>query len=211
MAWDVPRRDVAYFMRRLYRQHLTTLAGGNVSCRTGDGSIAVTPSGTDKALVRADDVVVLDGDGRNLTPDLRASSETLLHLRIYQSHPAIGAVVHAHPVTASAFACAETPIDIGLLCETYCLLEPPLTVPYHESATEALADHAAELAGRSCALLLRNHGAVTTGADLTEAFCRMELLEEAARVTLLARQLEGVRWLSDAERAGLDRLMGRAE
>jgi L-fuculose-phosphate aldolase len=211
LDWEAPRREVAYFMRRLYRQRLTTTAGGNVSCRAGDGSIMVTPAGTDKALVRGDDIAVLDIEGRPLTPDLRPTSEYLLHLRIYQSHPAVGAVVHAHPVTASAFACSQTPIDIGLLCETYALLETPVRLPYAESATEELAARVAEGAGRSCALLLGNHGAVTTGASLTEAFSRMEVLEEAARVTLLARQLEGVRHLTDEERTGLDRLMGRPE
>jgi L-fuculose-phosphate aldolase len=152
---------------------------------------------------------VIDLQGRNLTPDLKPSSEGQIHLRLYQQHPHIGAVIHAHPTTVCAFACAETPIDLSLLCETYALLDPPVTAPYALSGTPELAESVAECAARSSCILLQNHAVLTTGADLLQAFHRVELLEEAARVTLLARQLEGVRHLTAEERAGLDQLIGR--
>jgi L-fuculose-phosphate aldolase len=209
MAWEAQRRQVAHIMRRLYHRRLTNPAGGNVSCRAADGSIVVTASGGDKACLRAEDVAVLDPDGRNLTPQVRPTSESPMHLRIYQVHPSVGAVVHAHPVTAGAFTCAETPIDIQLLCETYALLEQPVVVPYTLTGTAELADKVAAAAGQSSSILVQNHGVLTTGADLLQAFTRLELLDEAARVTLISRQLDGVRHLTPTEMADLDRLMGR--
>ncbi|HHX42315.1 MAG TPA: class II aldolase/adducin family protein [Armatimonadetes bacterium] len=203
------RRAVARCMRRVYRLRLTSATGGNISCRAGADRFAITPSGIDKARIRAREVGLIDLEGRNLTPELKPSCEWLMHLRIYQRYPSVGAIVHAHPVTLSAFSCAETPIDIGLLSETYALLDPPVVAPYALMGTEELAEIVAECAGRSSAILLRNHAVVTTGANLMQAFSRLEVLEEAARVTLITRQLEGVRGLSPEQRAELDRFMGR--
>lgn len=203
------RTQVAAMLRRIYERHLTTSTGGNVSVRCPDGVIAITPSGIDKATVTADQVALLQPDGANLTPTLRPSSEGKMHLAIYAQHPAVQAVVHAHPPTASLFACSATPIDLGLLCETYALLDPPVKAPYALSGSDELALVVAEYAGRSCAILLENHAVLTTGQDLMQAFQRLELLEGAARATLAAAQLSNVRRLTDVEKRELDRLVGR--
>ncbi|HSV74239.1 MAG TPA: class II aldolase/adducin family protein [Chthonomonadales bacterium] len=203
------RREVARFLRRLYRMRLTTTTGGNVSCRTADGSVAITPSGADKARVRAADVALLSADGALLTPGLEPSSEGSMHVRIYARCPEVRAIVHAHPPVASVFACADTPIDLGLLCETHALLDEPIVTPYARSGTAELAEVVAESAARSSCIIMRSHAVVTTGATLLQAFSRLELLEEAARATLIARQLDGVRRLTAEQRAELDRLVGR--
>jgi L-fuculose-phosphate aldolase len=209
VEFEAERRAVAYFVRRIYRQRLTTATGGNISCRVGEDRLLLTCSGLDKARLKACQVALLDLEGGNLTPHLNPSSEWRIHLAIYQRHSEIRAVIHAHPTTASAFTCAETPIDLGLLCETYALLDPPVLAPYALSGTPELADIVADCAGRSSSILLQNHAVLTTGADLMQAFSRLELLEEAARMTLLARQLEGLRPLTREERTELDRLVGR--
>lgn len=209
MEFTAERKEVAYWVRRIYRLRLTTATGGNVSRRAGEDRIVLTPSGIDKARVRSEQVTVMTLDGQNLTPGLKPSSESRLHLRIYQRYPHIGAIIHAHPTTACAFACAVTSIDPGLLCETYALLDPPVKALYALSSTRELAEIVAECAAHSSCILLQNHAVLTIGADLMQAFYRLELLEEAARVTLIARQLEGVRHLTADERADLDHLVGR--
>ncbi|HQL09126.1 MAG TPA: class II aldolase/adducin family protein, partial [Lentisphaeria bacterium] len=85
MIYAEEREQVAYFMRRLYRQGLTTTSGGNISCRVGDGCVAITASKLDKAELAASGVgvVELDGGG-NLTPELGLSIETGMHLAIYR-------------------------------------------------------------------------------------------------------------------------------
>jgi len=204
------RAAVAAFMRRIYRTGLTSSTGGNVSCRASGGRIAITPAGIDKARIRPPDVAVMDLSGTLLTPGVQASSESVMHLAIYRRYPSVGAVIHAHPVTASAFACSTTPIRVDLTCETYALLDPPVLAPYALSGTDELARIVADAAGKSCCVLLQNHAVLTVGADLLEAFRRLELLEEAARLTLITRQLEGVRALNPEEKAALDRLVGRS-
>ncbi len=208
-AFIAERTDVAYFMRRLYELRLTTTSGGNVSCRAGDDACAITPSAVDKARITADQVAIIALDGTNRTPELTASSETAMHLRIYERLPEVGAIVHAHSPTVSAFVCAETPIRVDLLSETYALLDEPLMVPYARTGTDELADLVARYAERSSCLLLRNHAATTTGRDLLQAFNRMELLEDAARITLMVRQLDGVTALTPDHKRALDELMGR--
>lgn len=209
MQFKQERREAAYILRRLYERGLTTTSGGNVSVRAGGDRFVVTPSGNDKARVRARDVVVMGFDGVNHTPDLRPSVEASMHARILQVVPGVGAVVHAHPPTASAFTCAETPIDLTLVSETYAILEQPVMAPYAISGSDALAESVARCAARSSTVLLQNHGVLVTGATLMQAYDRLEVLEAAARITLIVRRLEGVRRLTAEEQAELDLLMGR--
>lgn len=209
MEQEAARREVAYVARRLYAMRLTTTSGGNVSCRLDDGGFAITPSGTDKARIRAADVVLLALDGSSRTAGARPSSEFLMHLRIYARCRAVHAVVHAHPPCASAFACADTPIRRDLLAETYALLDEPVTAPYALTTTDELADTVAACAARSSCILMRSHGVTTTGATLLQAFDRMELLEAAASITLMAARLEGARALTPDQRGQIDLLVGR--
>ena len=194
------RQEIAYFMRRLYRQGLTTTSGGNISMRVDAETIAITPSALDKARIRANQVGLMRTDGTNLTPELRPSIETRMHLELYAARVGVGAIVHAHPVTASAFTAAATPIDCTLLVESCAILGTPVVAPYAPMGTPELARRVAEAARDADCILMRNHGVVSLGGDLLEAFDRMELLEAAARMTVVARGLDGVTPLTAAQR-----------
>jgi len=211
MEYYDERKEVAYFTRRLYRRRLTTTSGGNVSLRVSDDLMAITPAALDKARTRASQVALVGNAGHTLTPGLRPSSETPMHLRIYASCPGVRAVIHAHPTTACVFTCTDTPLNLDLLAEPYALVDPPVIAPFALSGSGELAGIVAECATRSSSILLRNHGIVTTGATLLQAFDRMELLEEAARVALLARQVEGVTPLTPEAKQQLDALVGRLD
>ncbi|MBO5924310.1 MAG: class II aldolase/adducin family protein, partial [Lentisphaeria bacterium] len=78
------QESIASFMRRLYRQFLTTTSGGNISCRTADGNIAITASQSDKGEQSPDMVGIVTLNGENLTPHLKLSIETSMHLAIYR-------------------------------------------------------------------------------------------------------------------------------
>lgn len=203
------RLEVAAVLRRLYDRHLTTTSGGNVSARVGSDAFAITPGRLDKSVVKGEQVAVLGLDGSNHTPDIVPSSEWLMHATIYRLLPTVAAVVHAHPPVASLFACTDTPIDRALLCETYALLDPLVTVAYARSGSPALAQRVAEAACHSSCLLLQNHGVLATGASVVEAFTRLELIEEAARATWMSRFLDGVRRLTEGEMRDLDTYVGR--
>ena len=115
------RREIAYFMRRLYKMGLTTTSGGNIS-RLCDDYVLMTPSTLDKARLKAKHIVVLSLEGENLTPDLKPTMEKEMHIEIYRKNSEVKAIVHAHPVTATAFACTGKSVSTTLIAESYAIL-----------------------------------------------------------------------------------------
>lgn len=179
------RKEVARFMRRLYKQGLTSTSGGNISLRLSDELIAITPSATDKGRMKWKEVGIMNILGENLTSDLKPSIESGMHLAIYKRKPAIKAIVHAHPVCASAFTAMKCSIETDLTAEACAILGTPVVVPYALMGTAELAEKAAENIDKSDILLLENHGVLATGENLLQAFDKTEVLENAARMTLI--------------------------
>jgi L-fuculose-phosphate aldolase len=179
------RKEVARFMRRLYKYGLTTTSGGNISLRISDDIIVITPSATDKGRMRWREVGIMHISGENLTPDLKPSIESDMHLSIYKRKNDIKAIVHAHPVCASAFTARKAKINTCLTAEACAILGNPVLVPYALMGTGELASVAAENIMISDILLLENHGILTTGSNLLQAFDKIEVLENAAKMTLI--------------------------
>jgi L-fuculose-phosphate aldolase len=182
--YKTERKEVARFMRRLYKQGLTTTSGGNISLRISDNLIAITPSATDKGSMKWEEVGLLTMNGENLTPDLKPSIESAMHLSIYRRKN-IKAIVHAHPTFATAFTAMKNRININLTAEATAILREPVSVPYALMGTKKLADLVSEYVDKSEILLLENHGILTTGKTLLQAFDKIEVLENAARMTLI--------------------------
>jgi len=180
------RKEIARFMRRLYRQGLTTTSGGNISLQVSDKHIVITPSATDKGRMKWNEVGIVSKDGRSLTPELKPSIETGMHLEIYRRKGA-GAIVHAHPVFATTFTALKEKIDTTLTAEACAILGEPLFVPYELMGSEELAMRVADYIEKSETLLLENHGVITFAGDLLHAFDRIEVLETAAKMTVIAR------------------------
>jgi L-fuculose-phosphate aldolase len=180
------RKEVARFMRRLYSHGLTTTSGGNISMRITDDLIAITPSATDKGRMRWKEVGILNILGENLTPELKPSIESGMHLSIYKKKKEVAAIVHAHPVFASAFTAMKCKINTDLTAEARAILGDPMVVPYALMGTGELAAIASEYVMNYDILLLENHGILTTGSNLLQAFDKIEVLENAAKMTLIA-------------------------
>ena len=100
---------------RIYQRGLVAANDGNLSVRVGENALWVTPTGVSKGFMTEDMLVKLDLDGNVLAGTRKASSETKMHLRIYQENPDVRAVVHAHPPAATAFAAAGIPLDRPVL------------------------------------------------------------------------------------------------
>ncbi|MEN8157973.1 MAG: class II aldolase/adducin family protein [Bacteroidota bacterium] len=182
------RKEIAYFMRRLYRMGLTTTSGGNISIRC-DNHVLLTPSALDKARIKANQVAIFTLDGENLTPDLKPTMEKEMHFAIYRKDRGVKAIVHAHPVTASAFACTHRTISTKMMVESYAILGIPVRAKYATMGSKALADHVAEAAIGNKVVIMENHGVLATGETLLQAFDRIEVLENAARTTLITEVL----------------------
>ncbi|TFG37063.1 MAG: class II aldolase/adducin family protein [Candidatus Aminicenantes bacterium] len=179
------RKEVARFMRRLYKHGLTTTSGGNISMRITEDIIVITPSATDKGRMRWKEVGIMNIFGENLTPELKPSIESDMHIAIYKKKKEVTAIVHAHPVFASSFTAMKAKIDTNLTAEACAILGKPKTVPYALMGTKELANITAEYILTSDILLLENHGILATGSSLLQAFDKIEVLENAAKMTLI--------------------------
>jgi len=183
------RREIVTVCRRLYERGLIAGPDGNVSARIAPDRVLVTPAGMSKVDVQVDDLIELALDGKQVRGATRASSEVLMHLRIYQRRPDVHAVVHAHPPTATGFSVAGESFDTCVLPEMIFQVGWVPLVPYATPGTPALADAFEPFLAHHDAFLMANHGATTVGATLLLAHQRMESLEHSARILLAARML----------------------
>jgi len=179
------RKEVASFMRRLYKQQLTTTSGGNISMRMPGDIVLITPSATDKGRMKWKEVGIMNLLGENLTPDLKPSIEHALHLGIYKRNSMVSAIVHAHPVFATSFTATKCKINTDLTAEARAICGNPRFVPYALMGSQDLADIVSEESSESDVMLLENHGILTTGPTLLSAFDKIEVLENAAKMSLI--------------------------
>jgi L-fuculose-phosphate aldolase len=206
--YKIQRKEVARFMRRLYRHRLTTTSGGNISLRVSDDIILITPSATDKGTMRWKEIGIMTMTGENLTPGLKPSIESEMHLSVYRKLNNVKAIVHAHPVFASSFTATMSEIDTTLTAEAAAILGTPVMVPYALMGTAGLARVVAEYAEKSAVLLLENHGVLTTGNTILQAFDRIEVLENAAKMTIIVTLAKGKRPLSKNRLREIENMFG---
>jgi L-fuculose-phosphate aldolase len=193
------RDSVAAASRRLAVEGLFVGTAGNVSVRRGE-LVALTASGTVLADIVADQVTVTDLSGHIVAGDLVPTSESPLHLGIYQNTPpeVVSAVVHTHSRMATALSVVLD--EVPVLHYTQLTLGGPLRVaPFHPFGSVELA-HAvgASLDGRLAALMA-NHGAIALGASLIQAVENALLTEWLCELYLRARSIGEPRALTAAQ------------
>jgi L-fuculose-phosphate aldolase len=187
------RAELVDYAQRLHARGWVANHDGNVTARLEPGRYLATPTATSKAEVRAEDLLIVDESGARVSGRKKPFGEIGLHLTVYRNRPDANAVVHAHPPTATGFACAGVGLDEAFIAEAVVSLGPSIpTVPYAapgEAACQALAPFVVD----HDAVLLANHGVLAWGVDVEQAYLRCELVEHLARIALVARQLGGVR------------------
>ena len=191
--------------RICYERHLMTSNDGNISARLGDDQLLITASGISKGRMAVDDLLAIDLDGKVLQakPNRRPSSELPMHLEVYRERPEVRAVIHAHPVFATALTVAGLAFPNDVLPEVLLVLGE---VPVTEYATPSSQEDAAaiqQLIHGHSAILLRQHGTLTVGADLDEALLHLERVEHVAEVFWRARMLGKVEHLTPEARERL--------
>jgi L-fuculose-phosphate aldolase len=205
MEAKLAQEEVAGFMRRLYTKGLTTTSGGNVSLRV-DNQVFITPSQTDKAVIKTEEIGIVSITGENLTPHLKPSMETKMHLAIYNYRPDVKAIVHAHPVFATSFCISKKEIKTNLAGETRAVIGTPVKADYRLMGTKDLAIIVAEASLMGNVVLLENHGVLAVGNNLLQAYDRMEVTEAAAKMTFITDLLGERKELSETEVAEIDKL-----
>ena len=189
------RRDLVRFSRLLYRLGYMPGTSGNLSVRLDDSRLLVTPTGVSKFLLRPADMVIVDLAGKQLNGYRRMTSEVSMHLAVYRQRTDVTAVVHSHPPIATAFACVGRGLDEMLCQEAVMTLGVVPLATYAATGTEEVAASLTPFIPDHDAILLANHGAVSYGRNLLEAFQKMEIVEHLAHITLVAHQLGAPRTL----------------
>lgn len=200
------REQLVAVCHRLYQKDLIAAGDGNVSVRLSPGEILVTPTGFHKGLITPADLIVTDPSGKRLRGKHRPSSEFMMHALCYAERPDVAAVVHAHPPVTVGLALAGVSLAQCVLSETCLLLGAILTAPYTTPTTEEVPSVLRAYVRQSNAIVMDRHGALTLGRDLMEAFCRMEAMEHAAKITHAARVIGPVSPLPAREVDKLQRL-----
>lgn len=177
------RKRIIDFMKRLCISDLTTSLGGNISLKISDDRILITPSSIDKADLKEDEIVELDMNGNVVKGKNKPSMEFMMHLTVYQKRPDIKAIIHAHPHYSTLFSASNIPINLNYTAEACKNIKCIGIAKYKMMGTKELADEVANKAKESNVVLMQNHGVLTVGNDLLEAFYRMEVLEQAAKMT----------------------------
>jgi L-fuculose-phosphate aldolase len=208
---------------RVYARGFVAGYEGNLSARISPNAVIVTPARLCKGDVTVKDLVTVDRGkpaprdarrshgsqrSRNSRRDHRPTAELEMHLMVYDERPDVEAVVHAHPPVATGFAVAGVTVPERALPEVIVALGSIPLVPYALPGTAELANAIRKYMKTADAFLLANHGVLTVGTTIEEAYYRMEMVEQVARSVLAARIVGAPVELSEAEIEALRRLMG---
>src|SRR5215469_13174736 len=193
------RREIVKMGQALHERGFIAACDGNLSVRMDDDRVLVTPTGMSKGGMRSADLVIVDMEGQRVKGRREMTSEIGMHLLIYRMRPDVRGIVHAHPPTATGFAAAGLALNQPLVCEVVIGLGQIPLAPYGTPGTPELAQTLEPLVPDYDALLMSNHGVVAYGANLDQAYMKMETVEHFAKISLVTHLLGRQQPLGEAE------------
>jgi L-fuculose-phosphate aldolase len=174
-----------------YQKGYIVGADGNLSARLRDGTVLVTPAGAMKGFLEPHHLAHVDLDGRVLDTGPRPSTEIAIHLVSYRERADVEAVIHTHPPHAVALSIAGVDLQLPVIPEVIVTIGGTPTTPYATPGTHELPESIREVVRCSDTLIMKNHGAVTLGANLMDAFKKLDMVEHTARILWLVHALKG--------------------
>ncbi|AIQ22717.1 class II aldolase/adducin family protein [Paenibacillus sp. FSL H7-0737] len=191
------RSQICDIGRNLFNKDFIAANDGNISARLSENEILTTPRAVSKGYLEPHMIVKvnLQGEVLEAAEGYRPSTETKMHLRIYNELPEMNGVVHAHPPYATAFAIKGEALDKMMMPESVIMIGDIPLAEYGTPSTEEIPDSLMPYLGKKTAVLLENHGALTWGTDVMEAYLNMERLEYTAKITFITRMIDGEREL----------------
>ncbi len=177
--------------KRMYNKGFVASNDGNISCKVGPNVIWTTPTGVSKGFMTPDMLVKVNFDGKVLMGKNKPSSEVKMHFRVYMENPDVMAVTHAHPPVATSFAIAGISLDRAILPEAVVNLGSVPIAHYATPGSQDVPDSIAPYCNSHNAVLLANHGALSWGKDVFEAYHRLESLEYYATVLMYTARIIG--------------------
>ena len=199
------RQAVLDCAKAIHAQGLVVGTSGNVSARCGRDMLAVTATSTPYETMTLDDIVVVDFTGEPVVGDALPSTESLMHIAIYQARPDVGAVCHTHSAYASGLSVAGQPL-VPMIDEMVVHMGGRIEVStYAFPGTEEIGARVVEALGERAAALIRNHGVVGVGRTVPEALRICQMVEHSARIYAVAKSIGQVNELpEDSVRAEVE-------
>jgi len=177
--------------KRMYYKGFVASNDGNISCKVGPNAIWTTPTGVSKGYMNYEMLVKVDLEGKVIAGKCEPSSEVKMHIRVYKENPEVMAVTHAHPPVATSFAIAGISLDRAILPEAVVNLGSVPIAHYATPGSTDVPDSIAPFCKSHNAVLLANHGALTWGKNIFEAYHRLESLEYYATVLMYTGKIIG--------------------
>ena len=193
------RADIVEVCHKIYNNGWVAANDGNVSVLIDDGIAICTPTGISKGIITPDMLIKVDINGNKLEGEreLKPSSEIKMHLDILRNKPGVNSVVHAHPPYGTAFAVAGIPLNECVLPEIVISLGQIPITKYGTPSTFEIPESVREHLKESSVFLLENHGALSTGSDVFQAYYRMESMELFAKIAVIAKTIGNVNTISE--------------
>jgi L-ribulose-5-phosphate 4-epimerase len=208
MLLEELRTVVLATARQMVIDHVAHGSQGNISALDpSSGLIAITPTAILYDQMEVEDVAVIDPYGKLVEGRWKPTSEVPMHTIFYRERVGVNAVVHSHAPYASVFAITSQPIPIVLIESALSLGSPVPVAPYCRPGTEELARIVLETIGDGCGVILAQHGLLTTGVTLAQAYESTLAAESTARLVIMARSMHLEPTVIDPAEAALMREM----
>ncbi len=192
------KEEICEIGRRVYAKGFAAANDGNISFRVGPNEVLCSPTMICKGFMAPDDICAVDLDGKQLAGKRKRTSEILLHLAIMRAREDVKACVHCHPPHATAFAVAREPIPQCILPEIEVFMGEVPIAPYETPGGQDFANTVLPfLKPGTNTIILANHGTISFGKTLEEAYWKTEILDAYCRILLLSKQLGGVTYLNE--------------
>lgn len=193
------KEQICEIGRRVYNKGFAAANDGNISIRVGENEVLCSPTMICKGFMKPEDICAVDLEGNQIAGTRKRTSEILLHLAIMKARPDVKSVVHCHPPHATAFAVAREPVPQCVLPEVEVFMGEIPMAPYETPGGQKFADTVLPFVESTNTIILNNHGTVSFGEDLEQAYWKTEILDSYCRILLLARQLGPLQYFSERE------------
>ena len=182
--------------KRMWARNYTDGNGGNLTIRVGDNLVLCTPTLVSKGFMTMEQMCLVDMDGKQLAGKYKRTSECMTHLAIMKRQPKCKACCHAHPPHGTAFAVAGVRPPTCMIPEADVFLGEIGLAEYGTPGTPEVADNVGRIGVDHMAVLMINHGVITWGKDVEDAYWKMENLESLCTTVWVASQLNRGKVLS---------------
>lgn len=194
------KEEICEIGRRVYNKGFAAANDGNISIRVGENEVLCSPTMICKGFMTPDDICAVDMQGNQIAGKRKRTSEILLHLEIMRNRPDVKACVHCHPPHATAFAVAREPIPQCILPEIEVFMGEVPLAPYETPGGQKFAETVTPFLKSTNTIILTNHGTVSFGKTLEEAYWKTEILDAYCRILILTKQLgKDVSYLNERE------------